>query len=359
MSPEQVKSLSLDGRSDIYSLGIILYELLAGQRPFDSEDTLATLYQHVHEEPPPLKKIRPDLSSKTLAIITTCLEKDPIHRYQQADAMIPAIDAALQAEANAIPNPQITQVLAHLSDSSLISRQRIIHTDDNTPKGKMPPAWVMVIGFLLLLTVLYSLIVSGGDNVSVQATMIPEIVATETAVPTTKPTSTFAPVTPRITLEPTLSVVIATTIPPPTEPPTPTPTPTKVPVTIIDFTVNGTTPRNETGLRVETGQQITVEYVSGGWRAGPPPTWPIVGPNGDPQVASKITFPVANAPVVSLIAGVGNTSPFFIGQQSQFNSPASGILWLGANDDDFSDNEGANSCSYYNNSTVIQANCHS
>ena len=58
MSPEQVSGEGVDGRSDLYSLGIVLYELLCGSRPFEANDSLAVLHKHVYEEPPPLSRRR-------------------------------------------------------------------------------------------------------------------------------------------------------------------------------------------------------------------------------------------------------------------------------------------------------------
>jgi hypothetical protein len=110
---------------------------------------------------------------------------------------------------------------------------------------------------------------------------------------------------------------------------------------VAEFAVPAVQSRTETGLQIEAGQNVTIEYLSGYWRPGPLPTWTLVGPNGDPQVAAKETFPVPDAPVASLIAGVGSQPPQSVGDYLQFQSETAGQLWLGANDDDFTDNAGS------------------
>jgi Tol biopolymer transport system component len=127
-------------------------------------------------------------------------------------------------------------------------------------------------------------------------------------------------------------------------PPTPQPTATAATPTEVNamtFTVPATQARAVTNLWVEAGQTILIEYQSGSWRAGAPPTWPMVGPDGDAQVGSKLTFPVPDAPLASLVGGVGESRPFLVGPRAEFQSPATGVLWLGPNDDDVTDNEGS------------------
>lgn len=165
MSPEQVRGKKLDGRSDIYSLGIILYEMLAGLQPFEADESIAVLHQQVYEEPVPLHNYRPDLSQKTLDIVKTCLQKEPNNRYQDIDSLIAAIDQALRTEGAIGPNPQVTEVLTSLTDSALISRQKLVQTPDVAslaaspaavfppPKAKPPrrkiPFWPIVTLFVL------------------------------------------------------------------------------------------------------------------------------------------------------------------------------------------------------------------
>jgi eukaryotic-like serine/threonine-protein kinase len=87
MSPEQAQGREVDGRSDIFSLGVVLYELLTGSPPFKGDKPAAILDAIVHHTPLPLKQLRPEVSPKFEQIITRMLEKDRDLRYQSADEL--------------------------------------------------------------------------------------------------------------------------------------------------------------------------------------------------------------------------------------------------------------------------------
>src|SRR5688500_4404745 len=92
MSPEQARARDLDGRSDLYSLGIVAYECLAGQAPFESGDAFAILMEHINE-PLPKPRLETPEDLALFAIIEQMLAKSPDDRFQTADELISALGA--------------------------------------------------------------------------------------------------------------------------------------------------------------------------------------------------------------------------------------------------------------------------
>src|SRR3989338_536650 len=84
MSPGQNQGLEADHRKDIFSLGVLLYEMLTGQSPFKGVHETAIAYEIVNVDPPPMATVKPDLDPEIDAIILDCLAKDPADRYQSA-----------------------------------------------------------------------------------------------------------------------------------------------------------------------------------------------------------------------------------------------------------------------------------
>jgi len=84
MSPEQAEARAVDGRSDVFSFGAMLYEMASGQRPFARETRLATLAAILREDPTPAAEIRTGLPRDLTRVIARCLRKDPARRYQNA-----------------------------------------------------------------------------------------------------------------------------------------------------------------------------------------------------------------------------------------------------------------------------------
>jgi serine/threonine-protein kinase len=216
MSPEQAMGKSVDGRSDIYSLGIILYQLLAGQTPFAADSPVALLHQHVHEPPPPLIDIRPDLAPSTYRTVEICLQKEREHRFQTASQLVVALEHTAIDEG--LRTPTAVPTYPNIPPP----------TGKQTVTGKRQPyLWVAVTAVLILLAIGYGIFQWLRSTAEASPEPPPPIVVTSIVTP--EPGIVVVTPTPLPTTAPSVPTDTAV---PPTNSPTDTPPPTAVPALI-------------------------------------------------------------------------------------------------------------------------------
>ena len=112
MSPEQVKGREIDGRADLYALGIVFYRMLCGEVPFTGDSAVSIAYQHVNEPIPPISALRPDLPQYADRILQKLLAKDPDNRFQSGRELIQSLQnktapmLPVEEPADPAPTPQ-------------------------------------------------------------------------------------------------------------------------------------------------------------------------------------------------------------------------------------------------------------
>jgi serine/threonine-protein kinase len=186
MSPEQVKGRVVDGRSDIFSLGVMLYEMITAEKPFPGQNITTVIYKIVNEEPVPPRTIDPSIHAGLSAVVMKALAKDPAARYQTCKDMLDDLKNYRALSAMDTPT-SATMVMNASPEATVVSPRPLVPRNDdlhaaNTARSlqaraanpsqtpvvrktaafqpvseprKSSPVWTVLLGLILIGVIIY------------------------------------------------------------------------------------------------------------------------------------------------------------------------------------------------------------
>ncbi|MGH8868520.1 MAG: Stk1 family PASTA domain-containing Ser/Thr kinase [Actinomycetes bacterium] len=171
LSPEQARGATVDARSDLYSTGCLLYELLTGRPPFTGDSPVAVAYQHVREDPIPPSHLDPDIPEAVDAIVMKSLAKNPENRYQDAGEMRADIERALAGQPVAAPavfGDEATQMMSQTTAMPQVA-------EEEEPRRRRTWAWVLLALAVIAVFVLAALLGRQLFGDSVKDVSVPDV----------------------------------------------------------------------------------------------------------------------------------------------------------------------------------------
>ncbi len=155
MSPEQILGDKIDARTDLFSLGIVLYQAVAGRRPFEAPDTKSTAQRIRHSDPPPLSSTDAPIPRLFERVVARCLEKVPGDRWMHANELASQLEAYLRRETTAPTHDLILAELARAKVVESLPKLREMHAAvrSHAARGPLWPVAGVYVALLLLVVV--------------------------------------------------------------------------------------------------------------------------------------------------------------------------------------------------------------
>ena len=151
ISPEQARGLPVDGRSDIYSLGIVMYEMLSGKLPFDGDDDRTVALKHLSAVPTPLREIAPSVPEALEKIVMKAMEASLDNRYQTADALAADLEALQKSLTGSLD--KIEGNVAPLSTAGELGREDYVRRRRRAHRVSMLSGFFGVMAAILIIAV--------------------------------------------------------------------------------------------------------------------------------------------------------------------------------------------------------------